>query len=681
MTCAGLARDRRLLLKAMLMVSLAILFVRGVVRGERVATPARSSDSQDPFNQLLRLRRDEEEEVARPHHSPHHQCMHDNDDLLRTGPGHHGRDVFAPQSYVLPSTAAPRLSTAGDGPGDTAARMTFVYGGDGVGVVGYGGLSQSGFSPAAAPHIVPITVPDSDAHRVVGDAAVTASSSSTFVHHHHTFKPLAVGPLRFTLSYLDILNPAKICSAPGQVVPNFQGSTATCLAGEEFTVAKRDVLLTQVLPAAFNKILPALYVNQVQGNLTVPVGACPGFDIPADHFTTGVVNSDFVLYLAAAPAPTNVMGWASYCAFDQSARPVVGRANFSPLFIKWSATNTDENDVLVNMVAHEIMHAFGFDNTYMTNFWKGSAANNPQILMTKRDKTVRLLASPYVVAAARAYFGCPTLEGMELEDEGNSGSQWSHWDRRNSLQDTMSPVCATHLSTMSLSYFIDTGVYAVDLAKASKKMKWGANAGCSFFTDKCNTTSGGLGTFFCNDMSGAFACNVGNLAAGQCCIGDYPANTSIPSYFRYFPGNDLRGAVQSFVDYCPFVQASSSLLCNNPLSRKPSDDVLGMYYGNQGRCVSSTAILSGQSTSAQVRCHRLRCWNGTRVQVQVPPSVLWIDCPSDGSVGTVAPPAGFVGVVTCPAAASICDDELFYLPTTTATNTDTTNSRASPCGP
>lgn len=37
---------------------------------------------------------------------------------------------------------------------------------------------------------------------------------------------------------------------------------------------------------------------------------------------------------------------------------------------------------------------------------------------------------PKVVEYARAHFGCPTLEGVELENEGSEMSRGSHWERR-----------------------------------------------------------------------------------------------------------------------------------------------------------------------------------------------------------------------------------------------------------
>ncbi len=38
---------------------------------------------------------------------------------------------------------------------------------------------------------------------------------------------------------------------------------------------------------------------------------------------------------------------------------------------------------------------------------------------------------------AREYFGCDTLDGVELEDSGGDGTALGHWDQRLMRYDTM----------------------------------------------------------------------------------------------------------------------------------------------------------------------------------------------------------------------------------------------------
>ena len=46
------------------------------------------------------------------------------------------------------------------------------------------------------------------------------------------------------------------------------------------------------------------------------------------------------------------------------------------------------------------------------------------------EKVTQLLVTPRVVREVRSHFGCPTLEGAELEDQGGDGTALTHWEKR-----------------------------------------------------------------------------------------------------------------------------------------------------------------------------------------------------------------------------------------------------------
>lgn len=47
-----------------------------------------------------------------------------------------------------------------------------------------------------------------------------------------------------------------------------------------------------------------------------------------------------------------------------------------------------------------------------------------------RGASTTMIVLPKVVKYAQEYFGCPTLTGLELENEGGAASKGSHWERR-----------------------------------------------------------------------------------------------------------------------------------------------------------------------------------------------------------------------------------------------------------
>ncbi|CCW71254.1 unnamed protein product [Phytomonas sp. Hart1] len=62
-------------------------------------------------------------------------------------------------------------------------------------------------------------------------------------------------------------------------------------------------------------------VDQLTGKI------CSEFTVPESHHTTGVPDTDFVLYVAAGSTELGVNAWAVKCQLDASGRPIVGVAN------------------------------------------------------------------------------------------------------------------------------------------------------------------------------------------------------------------------------------------------------------------------------------------------------------------------------------------------------------------
>lgn len=75
--------------------------------------------------------------------------------------------------------------------------------------------------------------------------------------------------------------------------------------------------------------------------------------------------------------------------------------------------------MLVSVIKHEIIHVLGFsgnDIKYWVNPTTKVAYTAPTSKGVIRGLTSTLLSTPNVLAFARAYYGCPTLAGMPLEN-------------------------------------------------------------------------------------------------------------------------------------------------------------------------------------------------------------------------------------------------------------------------
>lgn len=55
----------------------------------------------------------------------------------------------------------------------------------------------------------------------------------------------------------------------------------------------------------------------------------------------------------------------------------------------------------------------------------------------KRGKETHILDLPRLTKLARDYFGCDSIEGVEMENQGGSGSLGSHFEHRMVREDLM----------------------------------------------------------------------------------------------------------------------------------------------------------------------------------------------------------------------------------------------------
>ena len=77
------------------------------------------------------------------------------------------------------------------------------------------------------------------------------------------------------------------------------------------------------------------------------------------------------------------------------------------------------------------------------------------------------------------------MEGLELEDEGGSGTAGSHWDRRVAEEDMMVGIITNlqGMSNFTMSLFEGTGWYKMNSREYAHHIQYGKNSGCSFINN------------------------------------------------------------------------------------------------------------------------------------------------------------------------------------------------------
>jgi len=84
------------------------------------------------------------------------------------------------------------------------------------------------------------------------------------------------------------------------------------------------------------------------------------------------------------------------------------------------------------------------------------------------------IKSPGVLALGREWFGCATLEGVGLENQGGSGTAGSHWERSELGDETMTGarINERRYSQFTMTLLKDTGWYEPNFAMKDE-FTWG----------------------------------------------------------------------------------------------------------------------------------------------------------------------------------------------------------------
>lgn len=185
------------------------------------------------------------------------------------------------------------------------------------------------------------------------------------------------------------------------------------------------------------KVMPERSIQVAQSPATC--GGYGGVTIPNRYKDGSEKSHDVIVFLTAWPPLSEVnLAWALGCRLNSIFRPVMGQINIAP------PTDLDDEDVFTTML-HEMIHMLGFsaDNfEYLYNAAKGTRRPTSEVYKsaTVFGKSTHKMILPEPVAAAREYFGCASLDGVELEESDFPGDVGSHWEARILKEEMMSPV-------------------------------------------------------------------------------------------------------------------------------------------------------------------------------------------------------------------------------------------------
>jgi len=415
---------------------------------------------------------------------------------------------------------------------------------------------------------------------------------------------------------------------------------------------RNNYFKNEVMNATLEWFSSVLLVHPLENKLKMSLSTCGGVPVPEEHSTEGV-NADVIVYITSKYEPDE--GWAAYagaCAL-QGRSPnnvIAGRASVNKAqFVNFGF------EAQMSVMIHEISHLLAFSKVLFNYFRKpdGNRYSTGEFTISEvvRGTEKLLVKSPTVLNKAREIFGCSSLEGVELENQGGSGTAGSHWEMRVMFNDYMNShvVDDPVYSSLTLSLFEDSGWYKVNWDYTQDNI-WGRGKGCTFHADKC--VENGIAKFpeFC--VSSGRTCDTFHLYKGYCNIASFDG--ALPEHYQYFSDPSIGGR-DSYVDYCPIKQGYSNGSCRG--TGGSSTSTLSIFHesvGPNSRCLEGTLIEKGWRLSGDpyhTACYEVVECLEDRAYVRV-----WDDivvCPFTGAQIEVS---GMNGYLVCPDSDILCSD-------------------------
>ncbi|TNN69600.1 Leishmanolysin-like peptidase [Liparis tanakae] len=353
----------------------------------------------------------------------------------------------------------------------------------------------------------------------------------------------------------------------------------------------------------------------------------------------GVEGADFVLYVSGVTTERcgqeNIVAYAAYCQLEAELdRPIAGYANLCPSMI---SSQPQELEGMLSTVKHEIIHA---------------------------------------LEEARRHFNCPILEGMELENQGGTGTELNHWEKRLLENEAMTGSHTQNrvFSRLTLALLEDSGWYRADYSRA-QRLDWGRGLGCDFVMKSCKFWMDRQRqrrhpvTPYCDTLRASplqLTCRQDQLAVAVCNLQKH--QQELPLEYQYFEAIPdvspdqlpMFGGAVEIADFCPFSQEFSWHLSgeyqrnSHCRATENQPDWWRNYgaerYGPGSVCVSQQSAFVMEQCSRKVRCSA----RGLAVLVQD----RSYPCAREGQPLSVSVRLNdwvYNGVLLCPACPAFCD--------------------------
>jgi len=457
---------------------------------------------------------------------------------------------------------------------------------------------------------------------------------------------------------------AYACSKVGEVI-YYEGRPISCSDEDVVTQEKKDVV-EAVVDAVFPIFEGMLSTWEIDGTIELDEGSYSGdiciggvhcHEESTDEKIRNLTKGE-QLYIQVTMRPEEGSTYATGVAlqFDQNMRPIVGHVNFN---VRLMPSSINKNSALwkelTGVALHETMHVLGFSNSMFHSFINASSGqlyDNPVVTIENPQDghVATIITTPHVKEAVRRQFGCDSLEGAPLEDQGGAGTAASHWEKAVFMDEVMTGSASSSpvLSNVTLALLEDSGWYFPNY-EFGERLVWGENRGCKFVQQNCENgwPKSEADGYFCEEKDKQ-GCTYDRTARGLCSIKQY---SNLPKQYQHLSDPALGGTVV-LADYCPFVRAYSNGLCTDTSISKTY--IYGDEPGERSKCYLSKVSLSPISSlldkqEALPLCYPTVCISPTELATKI--GNYWYNCPSGKNISNIH---GYFGSLDCPDASVLC---------------------------
>lgn len=416
------------------------------------------------------------------------------------------------------------------------------------------------------------------------------------------------------------------------------------LVNEEYITSLKQVINDVV--NTFNQLL-SVYdpVSQLRIDRSKILSCQYTFDSTAN--INGVYDADVVIIpqvLNEQQLGEGVEAAAVVCLLGaESRRPVLGALL---LGAQYDFSKKNAFEYMKSVLLHEITHILVFSPS-LYSYYKGYSTVTQRGYI--RNRTSTFLITPKVVEAARKHFNCSTLIGVELEDQGGSGTAGAHWEARTMLGEYMIATVygETVISEMTLALFEDSGWYKVNYYSGGL-FRYGKNQGCDFLNQKCVTNGKSNFKEFCTTLDSQM-CLPNHISRGFCYMDRFEY---VEEQYQYFSRANVGGFYPA--DYCPVPyenqdQAYIQGNCKVGITY-PDSGLRNEVIGDKSVCVDSSLSQSGY-VNYRGTCYPIEC-DYDKKQFMIKVGNTSVACGLGMPVKQGV--EGYNGVINCPDFSRVC---------------------------